>query len=144
MLEVRGYVKSIDKFVYNPEVDFEKGKFDTGLRECCGRATGIVMEDIEYLQPCTGLTDKNDNNIYKDDIAKINNKLYTITYEIGSFMLVKVNEETDMYKEFENCWNDNVYPLSQFYWENNCEDNCIYELEIVGNIHQNKDLTEQV
>lgn len=35
-------------------------------------------------------------------------------------MLVRCSDKTDMYEQFSNCWNDDVYPLSQCYWEHDC------------------------
>lgn len=102
---------------------------------------GLNME----LMQCTGLEDKNDKLIYEGDILELyvsSEKLYRyeVKYEIGSFMLVSDDEIFD----FKNVWNDNVYPLSQLYWEYQNEENCIYQCEVIGNIYENPKLLKEV
>ena len=138
-IKFRAWDKSKNTFINYNVLCFSKEGF--GYAKPLGYSNMSNPDNLEIIQ-YTGLKDKNGKEIYEGDIVKINDKLYTVTYEIGSFMLVKCSEETDMYEEFKNCWNDNVYPLSQLYWENDCEEDCIYQLEIVGNIYENKDLLE--
>lgn len=100
------------------------------------------IEKVPTLQ-CTGLKDKNGKLIYEGDILDLyvsSKKLYRyeVKYEIGSFMLVSQDEIFD----FINVWNDNVYPLSQLYFEYQNEENCIYQCEVVGNIYENPELLE--
>lgn len=100
-------------------------------------------EGIDYLvlmQP-TGLRDKNGKLIYEGDIVNVyvsSEKLYRyqVKFEIGSFMLVSDGEIFD----FPNKWNDNVYPLSQLYFEYDNEENCIDQLEVIGNVYENPEL----
>lgn len=97
---------------------------------------------FEIMQ-CTGLKDKNGKLIYEGDILDLyvsSKKLYRyqVKYEIGSFMLVSQDEIFD----FKNVWNDNVYPLSQLYFEYQNEENCIDQCEVVGNIYENPELLE--
>ena len=92
----------------------------------------------------TGLKDKNGKLIYEGDIVNVyvsSEKLYryNIKFEIGSFMLVSNDEIFD----FPNKWNDNVYPLSQLYFEYENEDYCIEQLEVIGNIYKNPELLEK-
>ena len=91
----------------------------------------------------TGLKDKNGKLIYEGDIVNVyvsSEKLYRyqVKFEIGSFMLVSNEEIFD----FPNKWNDNVYPLSQLYFEYENEDYCIEQLEVIDNIYENPDLLE--
>lgn len=79
-----------------------------------------------------GLCDKHGNPLYEHHIVERNKHRYIIRYEIGSFMLVRTHDDTDMYTEFDACWNDDVYPLSQLYWHNHDEDHIIHDIEIVG------------
>ena len=44
--------------------------------------------------------------------------------------------------DFPNRWNDNVYPLSQLYFEYENEDYCINQLEVIGNVYENPELLE--
>lgn len=88
----------------------------------------------------TGLKDKNEKEIYEGDIVEIGDFTYSIKFEIGSFMLVRCSDETDMYAEFDNCWNDEVYPLCQLHWESNAEENMLYNCEVIGNIYDNQEL----
>ena len=122
-LEVRGYVKSTNDFTYNPIVDFEKGLFDTGLRETNGRATGIVYEDIEFLDICINEKDKNGNKLYKNDIVQFRCKTYQIVFIEGAFMLNDAFSKCSEYLKHEYT-----------FWS---------KVEKIGNIYQNKDLLEQ-
>lgn len=100
---------------------------------------GCILGEAEILKS-TGLKDKNDNAIYEGDIVEIGDFIYFIKFEIGSFMLVRCSDKTDMYAEFDNCWNDDVYPLSQLHWESNAEEDILYNCEIIGNIYENPEL----
>lgn len=96
----------------------------------------------EILMQYTGLKDMNYKEIYVGDIVEINSHKYTIKFEIGSFMLVRCSDETDMYEQFENCWCDDVYPLAQFHWESNDEEDVLANCEVIGNKYENPALLE--
>ena len=109
--------------------------------------TNCYYTNLDYskLMQCTGLKDKNGKLIYDGDVVNVyvsSKKLYKyqVKFEIGSFMLVSNDEIFD----FPNKWNDNVYPLSQLYFEYENEDNCIYQLEVIGNIYENKELLNEI
>ncbi len=127
---------SIQYFSENGSLEFGRLEYyDTGL--------GINSHFEKFpLMQYTGLKDKHGKEIYEGDIVERKGIKYQITLEIGSFLLVKIDENTDMYEEFVDCWNDHVYPLSQLYWNNSDEENHIYDLEIIGNIYENPELLE--
>lgn len=109
-----------------------------------GMETLICKLDLDNLIQCSGLKDKNGKLIYEGDILDLyvsSKKLYRyeVKYEIGSFMLVSQDEIFD----FKNVWNDNVYPLSQLYYEYQNEENYIDECEIIGNVYENPELLEE-
>jgi len=94
---------------------------------------------IIYMQ-FTGVYDKNGVEIYENDIVIINGHQYKIKFEIGSFMLIRCSGETDMYEQFKECWNDDVYPISQYYWDEDSEEDAIHSLEVIGNSFENPEL----
>lgn len=96
------------------------------------------------LIQCTGLKDKYGALIYEGDILDLYvsaKKLYRyqVKFEIGSFMLVSQDEIFD----FQNKWNDNVYPLSQLYFEYQNVENSIWKCEIIGNIYETPELLNE-
>jgi uncharacterized phage protein (TIGR01671 family) len=142
-IKFRAWNKIANKFSYFGNREPEITTADVSNSSSVGmflRSKEIYLTPYEDPQQFKGLKDKNSIDIYSGDIVLFNGNHYYIQYEIGSFMLVRCDDKTDMYDQFENCWNDDVYPLSQFYWENNCDEDYIYELEVVGNIYQNKEL----
>lgn len=100
----------------------------------------IEETDFKNLLQCTGLKDKNGKLIFEGDVVKVGDDIYQIVYEIGSFMLTAKDEK--VINKFKDNWNDNVYPLSQFYFNNENENNYINEVEIIGNIYENPELIE--
>lgn len=98
-----------------------------------------TIENVEIVQ-YTGLMDKECEEIYGGYIVEIAGHKYIIKFEIGSFMLVRCSDKTDMSEQFENSWNDDVYPLSQYHWDSNADEDILYNCEIIGNIYENPDL----
>lgn len=93
---------------------------------------GIWHEvDRHTIGQFTGMTDECGDEIYAGNIVAYDKNKFIVQYDIGSFMLVRIDNEIDMYSIFENCWNDDVYPISQLYWENNCEENCLTGVTIL-------------
>ncbi len=139
VITATGYVAKLEDL---PEVARKRGiKLNAGVFL-------INQTNIDFDKNCTvmlstGLSDKNGKEIYDGDILNLyvsSKKLYRyqVKYEIGSFMLVSQDEIFD----FKNVWNDNVYPLSQLYFEYQNEENCIDQCEVVGNIYENPELLE--
>lgn len=84
--------------------------------------------------PFTGLIDKNGVEIYYNDIVKYKNHKFVVLYDSGGFILVRLNNNTDMYELFSDYLVDNVYPLLQLMSESASEEeNIIFELSVIGN-----------
>lgn len=103
-----------------------------------------IDDSDNIVMQCTGLKDKTGKLIYEGDVVDCyisSQKIYRyqIKQEIGSFMLVSQKEEIF---DFINKWNDNVYPLSQLYFEYENEENYIEQCEVIGNIYENPELLE--
>lgn len=124
-----------------PEYDWSGKK-----KESKGDIHFIIDEnDINYaiapqtLGQCTGLNDKNGKLIFEGDIVRVDENLFEIVYEIGSFMIATKTNCASIH-QFKGYWNDNVYPLSQLYFEYENEEFTIDNLEIIGNIYENPEL----
>lgn len=86
----------------------------------------------------TGFTDRDGTMIYEHDIVCIGTELYEIQFELGAWMLVRMDRETNLYEQFKDCWNDDCYPLCQFAWNTDSLDHCL-NFKIVTNIYQQKE-----
>lgn len=115
---------------------------DIGYCYNCDRSYSNQHQvDPDTVSEYTGLNDINENEIYEGDIVIYKNNKFKIKYEIGNFMLVRISQETDMYELFKDCWNDDVYPLSQFSWNyGEPIDLQLSGLEIIDNIYENSEL----
>lgn len=82
----------------------------------------------------TGLTDKNYKRICEGDIATFGLNEYQIIYECGSFALF--DDEDRMISKIGGL-NDNCYSLMNLYLECMWEDNWAYDIEVIGNVHDN-------
>lgn len=143
-IKFRAWNKSKNIMVYNDEDDsrgYWEGVYCNNIQMVNARLVNSGHREYVWLQ-FTGLNDMNGKKIFNGDIVERKGIKYQITLEIGSFLLVKIDENTDMYEEFVDCWNDHVYPLSQLYWNNSDEENHIYDLEVIGNIYENPELLE--
>lgn len=145
-LKFRMFNKLIKKFSYFSSLDLQvclNGDFKSGLIFSMDETiedNGIYMGPYKEIQFCTGLKDKTGKLIFEGDVVKVGDDIYQIVYEIGSFMLTAKDEK--VINKFKDNWNDNVYPLSQFYFNNENENNYINEVEIIGNIYENPEHIE--
>ena len=110
-----GYVKRDEEKVYIVQYDSEIQYID------------FTKVDPETVGQCTNLKDKNGKEIYEGDILKVKSDDETINLyvkydiDIGEYLLIKERE-----------WEDSLYGCM-----------CFYEVEVVGNIFENKDLLKQ-
>lgn len=88
-------------------------------------------KDGRVFEQCTGLKDKNDRFIYDNDLIMIGNKLYRVA--IDDFGCRTVILDNNPFKEVIE-WSDIV---KIYYFHNRVD-----EIEVVGNIRENKDLLE--
>lgn len=113
------------------------------IRPLSGTVTdGATVPNVTLLQS-TGLFDENHKEIFGGYIVEYNKNKYLVKYEIGSFMLIRLGYIVDIYDEFKGCWNDDVYPISQLYWNTESDEKYVNGLTIVGNIYENPELLEK-
>lgn len=93
---------------------------------------GLLNDDNYIVEQCVGLKDKNDKLIYDNDLIMIGNKLYRVA--IDDFGCRTVILDNNPFKEVIE-WSDIV---KTYYFHNRVD-----EIEVVGNIRENKDLLEK-
>lgn len=145
------FVESLpDKYTYDPDmggvllIDDENDIFETILTPLYGE-DWIWLEENQFIpMQFTGLYDKNNKPIYEGDILRIP---------------AKDDYEKHTFNSFEVFWHDNDSCDNHIGWQmnrihcngNSAGGNIVYRmiprhtalLEIIGNIHQNKDLLDE-
>ena len=99
------------------------------------RMTEVV--NPETVGQYTGLTDKNGKKIFEGDIVKFGKNIYQIIFEVGSFALY--DEQGDMISKIGG-HNDHCYSFMDLYIECCWEERNAYDIEVIGNIHDNPEL----
>ena len=114
------------------------------------------MMEIKSVDPSTvgqytGLIDKNGVNIFEGDIVDLFGMKGKVVQECGAFGIGFMKTiDYDLLESkipFNNsaifCFNDNFISLWEVFWNYEQDDNPLYEVEIIGNIHDNKELLEK-
>lgn len=110
-----------------PYLDNDTGCFD-------GHATPVMPETVGQY---TGLTDKNGKKIFEGDIVGFAKNIYQIIFSVGSFALY--DEQGEMISKIGG-HNDHCYSFMDLYIECCWEDGWAYDIEVIGNIHDNPEL----
>jgi len=100
---------------------------------------GFWTVDPVTVGQCIGLRDKNGTLIFEGDIVTFGQRKYQIHFEVGSFALL--DKDGGMISKIGG-HNDYCYSLMPLYDDCCWEDDCAFDLEIIGNIHDNGDLLE--
>ena len=105
----------------------------------------------ETVGQYTGLKDKNGVYIFGGDIVDLFGMKGKVVQECGAFGIGFMKTiDYDLLESkipFNNsanfCFNDNFISFWEVFWNYEQDDNPLYEVEIIGNIHDNKELLEK-
>lgn len=110
--------------------------------------------DPNTICQCTGLTDKNGNLIWENDVVEFLGHKGAIKFECGSFGIgyqknidweeiqANIMRVTGCENILYACENDNYISLWEIYWNFNDEDDSVNTVEVIGNIFDNPELLE--
>lgn len=115
----------------------------------------VVEVGADTICQYTGLTDKNGNKIWENDVVDFLEHKGIVKYERGSFGIAY--RECIDWEEIESnichitgcdnalyaCENDNFISLWEIYWNFNDEYNSVNTVEVIGNIFDNTELLEK-
>ena len=136
-IKFRTYVRFLREMHEVREMIFDKGAVMIDAYQY-----GLDRDDAPVMQ-FTGLKDKNSNEIYEHDIAKISVDGHTsistkVIFECGSFWLYSL----DLPSVFDSDI-DGMVRLSTLCLElEGFELNQLHQLEVIGNIHQHPELLD--
>jgi len=110
-----------------------------GIQEIVGSHKFKLFREItpETVGQYIGLKDKNRVKIYVGDIVKFGLNTYQIIFECGGFCLL--DKDGDMIKKIGGI-NDHCYSIFDLFLECCWENDSAYDIEIIGNIHDNLNL----
>jgi uncharacterized phage protein (TIGR01671 family) len=97
------------------------------------------LNDMKLMQ-YTGLHDKKGKEIYEGDLVTFGTRKYQIVHECGSFCLY--DEDGEIISKIGGI-NDHCYSLFDLFLECCWEENSAYDIEVIGNIHENSKLLEK-
>ena len=111
----------------------------------CNNSFMVVSDTVGQY---TGLIDKNGVNIFEGDIVDLFGMKGKVVQECGAFGIGFMKTiDYDLLESnmpFNNsanfCFNDNFISLWEVFWNYEQDDNPLYEVEIIGNIHDNPEM----
>ena len=119
--------------------------------------SGVVKYDFipETVGQFTGVYDTELIKIYEGDIVRFLRYVCTVVFEEGSFGLaLKINDAFDWdyideemaeyagTNQITACFNDHFISLWEILWNFNCDQNICNVVEVIGNVHDNRELLE--
>ena len=107
--------------------------------------------DEETVGQYTGLIDKNGVKIFEGDIVGLFGMKGKVVQERGAFGIAFIGTiDYDLLESkmpFNNsanfCFNDNFISLWEIFWNYEQVDNTLYDVEVIGNAHDNPELLEK-
>lgn len=116
----------------------------------------VITHKVEpsTICQCTGLTDKNGQEIWENDVVDYFGRKGKVKYECGSFGIVfreiidweEIEANICLITGCDNslyvCENDNFISLWEIMWNFNDIENSIETIEVIGNIFDNPELLE--
>ena len=110
-----------------------------------------VEVDSSTVVQYTGMIDKNGVNIFEGDIVDLFGMKGNVVQECGAFGIAFMKTiDYDLLESkipFNNsanfCFNDNFISFWEVFWNYEQDDNPLYEVEVIGNIHDNPELLEK-
>ena len=133
--------------------DLDTASYEDFPRVVCKDRWGnkmFITVDSETVGQYTGLKDKNDEKIFEGDIVKVLGMIGTVSSQCGSFGIDFYNcvdyEKLDKFTQkrigsnFSGVCCDNFISLYEIYWNLNNLDDCLNEVEVIGNKYDNPEL----
>lgn len=111
----------------------------------------IYFVDPSTVGQYTGLTDKNGVKIFEGDVVDLFCLKGNVVQECGAFGIgfgrtidYALLESKIPYNNTPFfAYNDNFISLWEIFWNYEQDDNPLYEVEVIGNIHDNPELLEE-
>ena len=132
------------------QVEHEDGSFTTAIfhkKDAGGDAEVATSTVGQY----TGMKDKNGRRIWEGDIVDLFGMKGNVVQECGAFGIAFMKTiDYDLLESkipFNNsanfCFNDNFISLWEIFWNYEQDDNPLYEVEVIGTVHDNPELLEK-